>query len=42
MTNIDYDKTYWKYADDVLNNRIVTGKYIKLACQRMLEWAKRD
>lgn len=42
MTEINYDKTYWKYADDVVNNRIVTGKYIKLACLRMLEWAKRD
>lgn len=42
MTEINYDKTYWKYADDVINDRIVTGKYIKLACQRMLDWAKRD
>lgn len=42
MTNIDLSKTYWKYADDVINNRITTGKYIKLACERMLEWADRD
>ena len=42
MTNIDLTKQYWKYADDVINDRIVTGKYIKLACQRMIDWAKRD
>lgn len=42
MTEINYDKTYWKYADDVVNNRIVAGKYIKLACQRMIDWADRD
>ena len=42
MTNIDLTKQYWKYADDVINDRIITGKYIKLACQRMIEWAKRD
>ena len=42
MTNIDLSKVYWKYADDVLNNRIVTGKYIKLACQRMMNFSKRD
>lgn len=42
MTNIDLSKTYWKYADDVINDRIITGKYIKLACQRMIDWAKRD
>lgn len=42
MTEINYDKIYWKYADDVINDRIVTGKYIKLACQRMLDWTKRD
>lgn len=42
MTNIDYTKTYWKYANDVLNNNVVTGKYIKLACQRMIDFANRD
>lgn len=42
MTNIDLSKQYWKYVDDVLNERIVTGKYIKLACKRMLDWSKRD
>ena len=42
MTNIDLSKLYWKYADDVINNRIQTGKYIKLACQRMFDWSKRE
>ena len=39
MTNIDLTKQYWKYADDVINDIIVTGKYIKLACKRMIDWA---
>ena len=42
MTNIDYEKTYWQYPRDVLDGKIVAGKYIKLACQRMFEWAERD
>ena len=42
MTDIDLTKLYWQYADDVINDRIVTGKYIKLACQRMLDFTKRN
>lgn len=42
MTDIDYSKTYWKYTNDVLNNNVVTGKYIKLACKRMIDFANRD
>lgn len=42
MTDIDTDKAYWRYCIDVLNNKITTGKYIKLACRRMKEWANRD
>lgn len=42
MTEIDYTKPYWKYCKDVLEENIVTGKYIKLACKRMLDWANRD
>lgn len=42
MTEIDLSKPYWRYCTDVLNNKVVTGKYIKLACQRMLAFAKRD
>lgn len=40
--NIDYSKTYWKYATDAKNGNITVGKYIRLACERMLEWANRD
>lgn len=42
MTNIDYEKSYWKYAKDVLEGNIVAGKYIHLSCQRMIDWASRD
>ena len=42
MTEINYDKAYWKYADDIVNDRIISGHLIKLACQRMLDWSKRD
>lgn len=42
MTDIDYSKKYWQYADDVIKNKITTGKYIKLACERMIDWSKRD
>ena len=42
MTTIDYNKTYWKYAQDVLEGRIVTGNYIRLACERMMSFSKRD
>ena len=42
MTDIDYSKKYWQYADNVINNKIITGKYIKLACERMIDWSKRD
>ena len=42
MTNPNYDKIYWRYCLDVLDGNIVAGKYIKLACQRMLDWSKRD
>lgn len=42
MTTPNYDKIYWRYCLDVLDGSIVAGKYIKLACQRMLDWSKRD
>jgi phage terminase large subunit-like protein len=38
---IDYLKPYWSYARRAVNGDIVVGKYIKLACQRMLDWANR-
>ena len=30
------EKDYYKYALDVVNNKIVTGKHLKLACKRFL------
>ena len=42
MTLIDYEKQYWKYAKDVVDGKILANKYIKLACQRMIDWANRD
>lgn len=35
-------KPYYKYAEDVVQNKIVTGSYIKLACQRFQEDLNRD
>jgi len=42
MTEIDASKKYIKYANDVLSNNIVSGKYIKLACKRFISWFERD
>lgn len=36
------DKKYTQYAEDVLNDKIVAGEYIKLACNRYLSWFERD
>ena len=38
----DISKPYNKYAKDVVDGKLVTGKYIKLACQRMIDWFDRD
>ena len=38
----DTTKSYNKYALDVINGKVIAGKYIKLACQRMIEWFERD
>lgn len=35
---MDLTKKYWKYCDDVLKGRIVTGNLIKLACKRMIDF----
>ena len=35
-------KPYYQYAEDVINNKIVTGSYIKLACQRFKDDLQRD
>ena len=42
MSNPNYNKLYWQYARDVLDENITTGKYIKLACKRMFDFAERD
>lgn len=42
MSTIDEFKPYWSYARNAVRGDIVVGKYIKLACQRMLDWTKRD
>ena len=39
---INYLKPYWSYARRAVHDEIVVGKYIKLACQRMLDWTERD
>ena len=36
------DKKYTKYAEDVISGRILACKYVKQACQRYLDWLKRD
>ena len=42
MTDYNLEKSYIKYNEDVLNGKITTGKYIKLACLRMKSWFNRD
>ena len=42
MTQIDKSKLYIQYNEDVINDKITTGKYIKLACLRMKSWFNRD
>ncbi len=32
------NSTPFRYAESVLNGEIVTGKYVKLACQRFFDW----
>lgn len=41
MTLIDNNKPYVKYAKDVLSGKIAAGKYLKLACQRFIDWFNR-
>lgn len=36
------DKKYTKYADEVLNNKIITNEYVKLACKRFYRFLGRD
>ena len=36
------DTKFTQYAEDVINNRIVAGELVKLACKRYLSWFERD
>lgn len=42
MTNFDITKPYNIYVEDVINEKIITGKWIKLACKRYYDWFNRD
>ena len=42
MTVVDDSKLYVQYANDVISNKLVAGKYIHLACERFLSWFERD
>ena len=36
------DKLYYKYAEDVLRNKIISCEFVKLACQRFIDDLQRD
>jgi phage terminase large subunit-like protein len=38
----EIDKKYTEYAHNVLNGNILACEYVKLACQRYLNWMERD
>lgn len=42
MSQIDNDKIYIQYAQDILSGKIKAGWFIIKACQRMLDWFDRD
>lgn len=42
MTNINEEKVYVKYAQDVIEGREIACKFIKLACERFIDWFYRD
>lgn len=42
MTNIDYSKPYIQYAQNVIDNKILACKWIKLACERFMSLFYRD
>ena len=39
---MDTTKIYIQYCYDVLGGKIIASKYIRLACQRTLDWFKRE
>ena len=42
MTNFDLNKTYNKYAYDVVNGNIIACKAVQNACKRYISWFDRD
>ena len=42
MTKIDNNKTYIKYAQDIVSGNIAAGSYIVKACKRFISWYDRD
>lgn len=42
MTEIDSNKIYIKYAQDILDGNEIACKMIKLACKRFIDWFARD
>ena len=38
---IDETKIYVRYAEDIIDGKIIAGKYIILACKRFIEWFNR-
>lgn len=42
MTNIDYEKDYIQYATDILDGTNIAGEYIRLSCQRFINWFDDD
>ena len=42
MTKIDDTKDYIKYANDIINKKILSGRYVYLACKRFIDWFSRD
>lgn len=42
MTYYDTSRTYIQYNEDIINGKLVSCKYIKLACERMKRWYDRN
>lgn len=42
MSDFDLSKTYNIYAKDVVDGKILAGRWIRLACQRYIDWFDRD
>lgn len=42
MSNFDLSKPYNRYAQNVVDGNILVGRWIKLACQRYIDWFDRE